>query len=675
MKDPARPPAFVLADARRSPFARLAPVDLNAVAWTTGFWAERARQVAEVTVPHLFQLGQNPEVGTAVRNLRIAAGLEPGEYRGNDWYDEWVHKWIEAAATVWARTRDPRLDAQMDSWIDAVCRAQCADGYLATQVQVRREPRYADPRRHECYVMGHFLTAACIHHRATGKTRYLEAAIKCGRHLHGRFTVHRAAMLHFPLNPSLVMGAVELYRTTGIGEFLELAQIIVDLRGAAGRDRRNPHALGDQNQDRVPLVDEQEVVGHSVFWSYLYAGAADVYLESGDPQVLGALQRLWDDVVRGKMYVTGGCGAVDIGKSMRSDSRLGKRTLLDSNYFDRSIYWDRDDVHEAVGAAHQLPNASAYNETCGQIGFHLWSWRMLLATGEPKYAEIMERQMYNGFLSGIGLDGLTFSYSNALRSHGRWHVRRVQPVTQRFPMAMEMKSCCPTNLVRTLAQIHGYLYTLGAGELGVHHYGANRLDAGGLRVLQETDYPWSGEIVFRFEAVGPDELTLRLRIPEWAAGASVRVNEAIIEPAATASTYVSVRRRWQPGDRVQLDLPLRVRTLAAHPAVEETRNQVALMRGPVVYCLEEPDLPAGCRVSDIALPAGTDFQPVMMEDALGRYVALAGTGVCHRSEFGAELYREIEPVPRVERVPVRLIPYFAWCNRGVSEMSVWLPKA
>ena len=665
---------FALTDTSRSPYARLQGADLNAVEWTGGFWAARFQQMQDVTVPHLFTLGEDPRAGTAVRNMRIAAGLEHGEFQGNDWSDEWLHKWIEAAATVWSKSRDPQLEVQMNAWIDLISRAQCADGYIATQTQLRGEPRYRDPRRHEGYVMGHLLTAACVHHGATGRSEYLEVARKCGRHLHERFTRHRTEMLHFPFNPSLVMGAVELFRLTRESVFVELAQTVIDLRGAAGRDRTNPKAHGDQTQDRVPLREEVEVVGHSVFWSYLYAGATDVYLELGDEELLQVLRRLWDDVVRTKLYITGGCSAVDIGKSMRDAASLRQLKLLDSAYFDRNPYWDRDDVHEAAGAAYQLPNASSYNETCGQIGLHLWSWRMLLATGEPKYAEIMERQMYNGFLSGIGLSGTEFSYSNALRSHGAGHGRRVQPVTERFPMATEHKTCCPTNLVRTIAQLHGYLYSWRVGELTVHHYGASRFANENLCVVQEADYPWSGELTFRFERTPSEPLTLRWRIPEWAAGATIAVNdEAAI--SVNPSTYVGQTRRWSTGDMVRMQLPLKARKLSAHPRVEEARNQVAVLRGPIVYCLESPDLPEDVRVEEVALPTNAELTPVLVEGLLGGYVALEGLGRHRPGPSGGELYREVDAGGAEREVPLRLIPYYAWCNRGVTEMSVWLPLA
>ncbi len=659
---------FGITKTSTSPYCELRSVDLGAVRWTHGFWAEQFKRCREVTLPHLWDRLSDPETGHALTNLRIAAGLEQGEFAGTNWQDEWVYKWLEAAAHIYGVTGDEALDRRMDETIDIIAKAQQPDGYIATQITVRGWERFQDPRRHELYVMGHLIAAACIHHRITGKANFLDIARKAGDYLYDVLKDRPPALAHFPINPSIIMAAVELYRTTGQRNYLELANAVIDMRGAFPGG-------GDLNQDHVPLREEQHVVGHAVFYTYLYAGAADAYMETGDESLLAAVERLWSDLTEKKLYLTGGTCAIHQGLSIR-----------------------RDPVHEAAGAEYFLPSSTAYNETCGQIGSVMWNWRMLGITGDARYADLMEQQLYNSVLSGIGLDGASWFYTNPLRWHGADTPLLSNDAYERFQPGEPPRRahiCCPSNLVRTIAGLHGYAYSASEGALWVNHYGANVFDGTlpdgtRLKLTQETDYPWDGDVTITMEEppagsarplpglADPDSersrrLDLMLRIPAWTQQARVRVNGKTLRLGARPGTYARVRHKWAAGDQITLTLPMKPRLIEAHPRVEHLRNQVAVMRGPIVYCLESPDLPEGVRVSEIRLPRGVKLTPRHDPNLLGGVTVLTGDARrVPEDDWAGRLYR---PLARfgAQKVNITLIPYYAWANRGISHMTVWMP--
>jgi len=637
-----------ITDTAASPHARLRCADCTAASWTEGFWAERFRLCREATLPRLYDLAADPNYGHVLSNLRIAAGLEPGEFAGTHWQDAWIYKWLEAASAVYATTKDPRLDRRMDEVIDVIRQGQEADGYIASQITARNGRRFEDPHHHECYTMGHLLTAACVHHRITGKDNFLDVARKTADYLYSQFKDRNPNMAHFPRNPSVIMGAVELYRTTGRRRYLDLANTVINMRGAF-------KGGNDLNQDRISLRHEREVVGHAVFYTYLYAGAADAYMETGDQTLLAALERLWTDLVHHKMYITGGCCALHRGLSVRKGN-----------------VWGAHDVHEAAGPPYHLPNDTAYNETCAQVGNFMWNWRMLCITGQAKYADVMEREMFNGFLSGISLDGKRFFYSNPLRWHGAEHTLLSNDTLLRHEIGSRNRICCPTNVLRTLAELHTYLYTTDANGLWVHHYGGSTFDNETFRIRQDTDYPWDGTVKITIEKA-PAGSTIRLRIPDWARKATVRINGKASSRKIRPGTYASLRRDWQAGDEIALVLPMDVRLMIAHPKVEADRGQVAVMRGPLVYCLESTDLPSGVALADVVLPRDIQLTPRRDRALLGGVTVLEGRAPVYRQgDWSQALYQEL-PDRDAQTIPVRLIPYYAWANRGVSEMSVWLP--
>jgi len=647
----------LVVDTSASPEARLKSLPLDAVRWTSGYWADRHRQACEVTVRRLYALLADPHAGHVLENLRIAAGLQQGDYAGTDWQDAWAYKWLEAAACIHRVTGDSWLEQRMDELIDLVAQAQQPDGYIATQITARGKPRFQELREHEVYTMGHLLTAAVVHHRMTGKDTLLAVARRTADFLCR--TLGASVEPCFAHNPSAIMGLVELYRETGEQAYLDCAKLIVDARGQKPKPgwlfHSGPGIAGtDQIQDRVPLRRETEVVGHNVFFTYLFAGAADVYLETGDDSLREALERLWHDLVGRKININTGVSPMGLGLSTRNDP-----------------------VGEAVGPAYFLPNASAYNETCGQIGNLLWNYRMLCAEPEAAYADLMELTIHNGILPGIGLDGQSWWYRNPLRRHAADHAEsghndlaaREQPGRKRI--------CCPTNLLRAVAQFQGYLYSTDDDGLWVHHYGASELRcswAGATLALdQETDYPWEGHISIVVREAPDRPVALRLRIPAWARGATLAVNGAPRQPDPRPGTYAAVSRTWTAGDRIDLDLPMTVRLMEAHPRVEQLRNQVAVFRGPILYCLEGLDLPDDVALDNVLLPSDTILMPAPAADLPFGIRVLEGEGLCRgEPPWGSDLYREVGR-RRLRPIPLRLIPYFAWANRGPSPMTVWLP--
>lgn len=635
---------------------------MAAARWTSGFWFERFRLCHETILPKMKEALEDPENSACLSNFRVGAGLEEGEHRGTNWSDGDCYKWIEAMAHVYAVTRDAELDREMDYWIDLIARTQAQDGYLSTQVQLKPGGRRWGQRQlHELYNMGHLMTAASVHQRATGKPGFVAVARKLADYLYELFEPRPAKLAHFGWNPANIMGLVDLYRVTGEARYLRLAGIFVDMRGSRpwechawrkagpGGDEPPP---GDQNQDRVPLREETEAVGHAVTATYLWCGAADVVAETGEQELAEALDRLWHDVVGKKMYITGAVGAYHFGVSPRGDS-----------------------VHEAFGRAYELPSATAYNETCANIGNALWNKRLLELTGEARFADVMELVLYNSALSPMDVDGTRFCYTNPL-ARSRWTPLLSQDSEQRW--SVFRCYCCPPQVARTLASLHEWAYSLSDDGVSVNLYGSSVVDVdvpglGRVRLRQETDYPWKGRIAFTIDAAPDVPLALRLRIPGWADAASVAVNGEDAQVPAAPGTHATLKRRWRQGERVTLDLPLRPRLMVARPEVEEAHNQVAVMRGPMVYCLEGADLPEDVPVHEVHLPRDAVLVARYDADLLGGVVVLEGEACRRRGpDWGARLYAEL-PKTGCERLPIRLIPYYAWLNRGRQDMRVWLP--
>lgn len=639
-------------DTSESPHVRMRTMDLDAVAWTGGFWADRFNLVSETGLPRLWEVMQDPKNSANFVNLKLAAGITQGKFHGNHWGDGDVYKAVETMAAVYSRTRDPKLNALMDEAISVIAKAQSPDGYIGTHTQVGPQKRWDNLRLHELYNMGHLITAAVVHHRVTGKDTFLKIAVKTADYLYTVFKPRPRELAHFCFNPSQIMGVVELYRVTRNPNYLDLGTIFVNMRGS------QPGGT-DQNQQRIPLRKETDAVGHSVTGPYLWAGAADVYAENGDKTLLTALERLWLDVTERKMYITGGIAATNNGTSMRNDP-----------------------IHEAFGLAYQLPNRIAYNETCASLAMAMWGWRMLGITSDVRYADVVEQTLYNSAFAGWGLNGKSYCYTNPLRRYGKEDRLMHNDSLERWESTTEPGAsncyCCPPNITRTVAEFAGWAYSWSDDAVWVNFYGANKLKTnlpkGAVELVQATEYPWEGKVKFTIRQL-PASFRLMLRIPGWSRNPSLRVNGKAVPADLKPQTYAEVRRTWAAGDVVELDLGMQAQLVEAHPKVEEVRNQLAVTRGPLVYCVEFTDLPAGVSIADLRISKDAKLNPRHTSDLLrGVTVVETEARVVPSGEWSGTLYRPVSKAMS-RTIPLRLIPYFAWNNRGIPQMTVWIPLA
>jgi uncharacterized protein len=644
-----------LVNTQSSKHTVLKGVDMGDVQWTKGFWAERFAVCRDSMVPHLWDTYTSKEMCYSFQNFVVAAGLDTGRFRGPSFHDGDFYKTLEAVAGMYAMTKDKKLDEMMDNAIVVIAKAQKEDGYIYTKsiIEQRKSGQtkmFDDKLSFEAYNFGHLMTAACVHYRATGKTSLLNVAIKATDFLINFYNTASAEQARNAICPSHYMGIIEMYRTTRKPEYLGLAKKLIDIRGTVEGT--------DDNSDRAPFREMNRVVGHAVRANYLFAGVADVYAETGDASLLATLNRMWDNVVNHKMYVTGGCGSLYDGVSVDGTS-----------YKPDSV----QKIHQAYGRDFQLPNLSAHNETCANIGNVLWNWRMLQLTGDSKYADIVELALYNSVLSGISMDGNKFFYTNPLAASSdypydlRWMGGRVKYISK--------SNCCPPNTVRTIAEVSNYMYSMVDDGIYINMYGGNTLstklaNGSAIKLDQQTNYPWDGKIVITVKEAPSTPFTIYLRIPEWCKNSKLTVNGKpnVIH---TKNGYRYCSQSWKAGDKIELILDMPVVLLESNPLVEETKNQVVVKRGPIVYCMESPDLP-GNKVFDVVIPANIKLSPVPMKIDKGNIMALTGEArLLQNNGWKNSLYKELNTT--VKPVKVKLIPYYAWANRGETDMTVWMP--
>lgn len=650
-----------LVNTSKSPYAKLIPVDVDAVQWTGGFWGHWFEVSKDTMVMNMLNLYKNDTLCHGFRNFEIAAGLKEGKHRGPPFHDGDFYKTLEAVISVYALTKDQRLYNELERIINVIAKAQRSDGYIHTPTLIERRnnpgsaKEFEDRMNFETYNMGHLMTAACLHYRVTGQTNFLDIAKKATDFLVAYHENATAEQARNAICPSHYMGVVEMYRSTGNKEYLELAQKMIDIRGLIDNGT-------DHNQDRIPFRQQREAVGHAVRANYLYAGVADLYIETGEDALMMALESIWQDVVNKKLYITGGCGALYDGVSPNG-----------TTYDPQNI----QQVHQAYGQAYQLPNSTAHNETCANIGNVLWNYRMLLATGEARYGDILELTLYNSVLSGVDLGGTRFNYTNPLRlDHTlpfelRWKKEREEYIA--------WSNCCPPNVVRTVAETHNYAYALTKTGIVVNLYGCNTLktklgDGSELVLRQKTDYPWDGSIRLIIDEASNMPFDIGLRIPFWAnQETSVTLNGRLVDIEIKRGDYATITRKWKKDDVIELILPMEAKLMAANRLVEETRNQGAVKRGPLVYCLESVDM-EGQNIFDVILPADVKLKPVEAEIAGTKMIVLEGDAYLEKATDGtSELYFPLDAESGLKESTIRLIPYFAWGNRGSSEMTVWIP--
>lgn len=642
----------------QSPYSKLQSVGLEDVKWTNGFWKEQFDVETKSTLPYMWDLYHNDSISHAYKNFEIAAGLMKGKFSGPSFHDGDFYKIFEGMAATYAVTKDKKLDQEMDKAIALFAKVQRKDGYIHTPVLIDERWGTLGPEEvkkqlgFEKYNMGHLMTAACIHYRATGKTNFLNIAKGVADYLYDFYKKASPELARNAICPSHYMGIVEMYRTTKNPKYLELANNLIDIRGTTDDGT-------DDNQDRVPFRQQTTAMGHAVRANYLYAGVADLYAETGEKKLLDNLESIWDDVTYRKMYITGACGALYDGVSP------------DGTSYDPTVV---QKIHQAYGRPFQLPNATAHTETCANIGNVLWNWRMLQITGDAKYADIVELALYNSVLSGVNLEGDKFCYNNPL------NVSNDLPFQQRWGNEREgyikLSNCCAPNVTRTVAEVGNYAYNLSKEGLYVNLYGSNTLNTKtlngeSLEIEQQTNYPWDGKITLKITKAPKEMQTFFLRIPGWSQNASISINNKKNNDKIVSGTYFKVNQKWKKGDVIELNLPMPVELMQANPLVEEVKNQVAVKRGPLVYCLESDQLPANTSVNDVILNLNSDFKIDFAELKNRKFMTIEASSIIADNSWNKTLYKPIAAKDG-KSVTIKLIPYFAWGNKGKGEMTVWM---
>ena len=645
-----------LVDNSASPYSKLRSVGLQDVNWTNGFWKEQLNVANQETLPFMWDLYHNDEVSHAYANFEIAAGNRKGTFKGPSFHDGDFYKIFEGMAATYAVTKDKKLDKQMDEAIAMFAKVQRKDGYLHTPVLIDQRWGTLGPEEvkkqlgFEKYNMGHLMTAACVHYRATGKTSFLNVAKGVADFLYDFYKKASPELARNAICPSHYMGIVEMYRTTKNPKYLELANNLIDIRGTTNDGT-------DDNQDRIPFRQQTTAMGHAVRANYLYAGVADLYAETGEAKLLENLKSIWDDVAFRKMYITGACGALYDGVSP------------DGTSYDPTVV---QKIHQAYGRPYQLPNATAHTETCANIGNVLWNWRMLQITADVKYADIVELALYNSVLSGVNLEGNKFCYNNPLT------VTVDLPFEQRWSNEREgyiaLSNCCAPNVTRTLAEVGNYAYSLSKEGLYVNLYGSNNLNTTTqegveIQLHQQTNYPWDGAITITIDKAPKEAYALFLRIPGWSNGTTILVNNQKIEGNPVSGSYLKVERKWKKGDVISLNIPMPVELMEANPLVEETKNQVAVKRGPLVYCLESDGISKTASINNIVLNTNSDFKIEPVQKSNRSLISIAAQGFLDNNSWNKKLYQPLNQGK--EQIFLRLIPYFSWGNGTAKEMSVW----
>jgi DUF1680 family protein len=615
-------------------------VGLKNVIINDAFWTPRIRVNREQTIPH--------EYGECKKTGRIL-GFKPDwmpqtrEESRHIFNDSDVAKWVEAASYSLGTNPDPELDALLDEVIGLISQAQQPDGYLNTYFAfVAPQKRWTNLRDcHELYCAGHLIEAAVAHYQGTGKKTLLDVMCRYADYIDSVFGPEDGKKRGFPGHQEIELALVKLYHATRNERYLKLSKYFIDERG------QQPHYYDIEARERgedpgdfwaksyeycqahVPVREQSEVVGHSVRAMYMYTAMADLAGEYGDESLLAACEKLWDNVCLKRMYITGG-----IGPSAKNEG----------------FTFDYD-----------LPNENAYAETCAAIGLLLWNQRLLQLDCDGRFADVMEKALYNGILSGVSLDGKKFFYENPLTSLGAHHRREWYGC-----------ACCPPNIARLLASLGHYVYSESETDVAVHLYiqSTGNLKVAGQAVTfaQETNYPWDGSVAITVSPEKPVTFGLKLRIPGWCREATIRVNgEEVCSKAQKG--YARIEREWKPGDRVELDMPMPVERVIAHPDVRQDAGCVALQRGPVVYCLEEADNPVP--LHRITLPTSTELTAQFEKDLLGGVVTVTGDALA-ADDLGwtGSIYKAGEP--EMKPIKIKAIPYYAWDNREPGGMMVWL---
>lgn len=619
----------------RSPQSKVQNVPIGAVKMGDGFWTPRMRVNVEKSIPTMLDLLE--QHGT-IDNLRRLSGRKNVPRRGPLYTDSDLYKWMEAVAFVLQSGDRPELRAKFDGLTDEILAAQEPSGYLNTYwVEERAPQRFTQQTRgHELYCLGHLLQAGIAYYRATGNRKLLDGGIRFADYMVENFGPAKRPALTG--HPELEMALVELYRTTGQKKYLDFAGYLL---GGVERDRLK---LKDSELKYMfsgkPFTSRAEFEGHAVRALYAASGATDYYLETGDPTYRKTLDALWEGLVRHKMYITGGVGSRAAG--------------------------------EAIGEPYELPNAQAYGESCAAIANMMWNWRMLAASGDSRYVDVMERALYNGINSGMDLSGTLYCYRNPLESTG-----------EKIRNEWYDTDCCPSNLERTLAALPGYMYTTGPRGIYANLYHNSTLnwrlpDGTPLEVKQKTEYPWGDSVELTVTPAKDSDFSVFLRVPGWSPNSNVSVNGKPVAAKPRSGEYYEIRRRWTAGDKVTLALDMTPQAMRSNPLLRENAGRVAIERGPLIYCIEQPDQLFGSLFeASLLLGRGHEFKTEFRKDLLGSVWVLKHDGVISEKPLSSgPLY---EPLAQTrgsqtsKPVELTLIPYYAWANRGPAAMEVWIP--
>jgi DUF1680 family protein len=613
------------------------------------FWRERLETVLTRTIP-----SQHVKLGEyrILESLKLLQPPPPLRFPRNQhnftvqvFWDSDVGKWIEAASYALSHRRDPEIEAKIEAIIDDFEKAQAPDGYLNCWYLGREpEKRWTNLRdNHELYNAGHLLEGAIAYHETTGRRRWLDIMERYIDHIAAVFGTGPGQKRGYCGHPEIELALVKLYHHTGHRKYLDLAAYFVSERGrrphyfdeearARGDDPANYWFRGhDYSQSHIPVREQTKVVGHAVRAMYLYSAMADLAAELGDSEMKHACEVLWRDVMDTKMYVTAGLGPSAHNEGFTHD--------------------------------YDLPNQTAYAETCASVALIFWAQRMLHLDLDGRYADVLELALFNGALSGLSRDGTHYFYANPLESDGtptrwEWHTC----------------PCCTMNVSRLVASVGGYFVSSAPDGVALHLYGgiSTTVETAGtkVRLRESSNYPWSGDVEIEIDPESPATFDLKLRIPGWCKGARVTLNGQPLE-SAPAKGYVTVTRRWQGGDRLGLELPMPPVRLYAHPGVIMDAGRVALKRGPLVYCVEEADNPGG-RVQRFRLPRQSELEVSTRADLFSGVTALSASALAVDESDWDALYRTA--APREEPAKLVALPYFLWANRGQGSMLVWVPE-
>ena len=629
------------------------------------FWFRVRETVRREGIPYQWK-ALNDEIPGAepsrcMRNFRIAAGKMQGEHAGFVFQDSDIAKWIEGAAFSLRWYPDPELEKIVDGAIEEVVAAQQPDGYLDTYYIINGlDKRWTNLKdNHELYCAGHMIEAAVAYYQVTGKRVLLDAVIRLVDHIDSVLGAEEGKLPGYPGHPVIEMALMRLYQVTGNPKHLNLARYFVDQRGRSPlffeeEDKRNGNKFYWKDsyfryqyyQAGKPVREQEDAEGHAVRAMYLYSGMADVARETGDSSLADSCRRLWRSVVSRRMYITGSIGSSEYGEAFTFD--------------------------------YDLPNDTVYGETCAAIGLVFFARRMLSLEPKAEYADVMERALYNGVISGMQMDGRRFFYVNplevlpeaSLKDHGKHHVKVERQ--KWFGCA-----CCPPNVIRLVSSLEDYIASVRGDALYLHLYtgGDLKLSVGGTPVSlkTETDYPWSGAISVTVTSETPVSFALNLRVPAWCSSWTLKLNDRAVTPDLTDG-YLTLSRTWNPGDRLELSLDMPVSFVSANPRVYEDAGKVAVTRGPLVYCLEEPDNGKDLHLLRLGAVRPEDCRVEWKPEKLGGIMEITTPGIRESDAgWGDTLYSSEKAIASAP-VSLTWIPYYAWANRDPGEMRVWIRK-